>query len=196
MLTKQALSDPILIDTNITRFRAPDPLNDVYIQIILAPDTYYPCVFGYRSVISFPNMASIDSLRDMHPKLARLADLLQSPRRGWKTAAFDEVISLLSMSQISIMPDFPEPHRLCGKELLAILSIAFEDAEQQDRPVLDYLPALQFGGGIAKYLITQNKDDLREAARHLPNIRPCDEDLLCRISVCLQRHGLVPNTVE
>lgn len=196
MLTKQTLSDPILTEPNVARFRAHDPLDDVYIQIILAPDTYYPCVFSYRGVISFPNMVSIDSLRDMHPTLARLADLLQSAHRGWKTAALDEIISLLSMSQISIMPDFPEANRLCGKELLAILSMAFEDAEQQDRPVLDYLPALQFGGGIAKYLVTQKKDDLREAARHLPNIQPCDEDLLCRISVCLQRHGLVPNTVE
>ena len=115
MLTKPALSDPILIDTNIARFRAPDPLDDVYVQIILAPDTYYPCVFCYRGVISFPNMAHIESLREMHPKLARLADLLQSPHRGWKTSAFDEIVSLLSMSQISIMPNFPEPHRLCGK---------------------------------------------------------------------------------
>ncbi|TQM89711.1 hypothetical protein BD293_4386 [Roseinatronobacter monicus] len=196
MLTKPSLCDPILFEPNIARFRAADPLDDVYVQIILAPDTYYPCVFCYRGVISFPNMANIDTVRGLHPKLAPLADLLQSPRRGWKTAAFDEIISLLCMSQISIMPDFVEPHRLCGKELLAILSMAFEDAERQDRPVLDYLPALQFGGGIAKYLVSQNKNDLREAARHLPNIQPCDEDLLCRISVCLQRFGLAPTMVE
>ncbi len=192
MLNLPILSNPILIEPNLARFRAADPMQDVYVKVVLAQDTYYPSVFLYRSVVSFPNMVAIEGLCDLHPALDRLNNLLQARRRGWQTKAFNEILRTLGMTPLSIMPQFRDKYIDCGKELLGLLSAAFEDAQDQQRHILDYLPALQYAGWIAKYLCTADKPDLREAARHVPDITSDDTQFICQVSDCLQRHGIVP----
>lgn len=191
------LSNPVIIEPRLVRFASAKPQDDIYLRILLEPDTFFPCVFFYRGVTTLPNMVHSADIADLHPALREINRLLAAQHRGWGTPAFAAILDAAGFAEDDVRPAFPPQTKACGTELLALLSGAFETRLTiQRQGVLRAGPVLRFCGHIVSFLLTLDVNHLADAKKHLPDTHEDDGPFIAQVSDVLQRHGMIRASLQ
>ncbi len=176
---------------NCCRFAAADPAADLYVRLVDAPDTFYPCFFITRggAGLAHPGVP-LSVAAPLHPAIALIAKWDDASFGGWWTDNLKETCDALGLDADALAPRFPSETADAGRAIVQLLNVALEEAVAQRRNIFRAGEARLFAGAVVKALKTGDRSHLTSAKDHLGRIEAQDRPLVAAIAQVLVAHGL------